>query len=246
MKLLDNPHFSRLSGAISGVHSHANISAQLDAYSCKMAGADKRLFKQISNEGPVSELEILSSPGSFDVGSLGRSPNTLCNACSRKTLYYLKATLNAAYNPDYDFSNARSDEFRKELSLAHVKQTVDANLIAAMGEAYSPVSAALWQAVAQEIDPENPADCEIYSYSPDTDSDPFAEEGALWSFNYFFFNKKLRRIVFFACRATSLLSAPREDEGLSEAEEDDIFTYDEGDSGLRDDLQATPGAAAVF
>eukprot|EP00048_Salpingoeca_helianthica_P023492 m.24724 g.24724 ORF g.24724 m.24724 type:complete len:241 (-) comp8746_c0_seq1:236-958(-) len=238
MKLLDNPQFSRLSGALSGVHSHANISAQLDSYSCKMAGADKRLYKQISNEGPVSDLEILSSPGSFEVGSLGRSPNTLCNACSRKTLYYLKATLNAAYNPDYDFSNARSDEFRKELSLSHVKQTVDASLIAAIGEHYQTIAPAMWQAVAAEIDPENPADCEIYSYNPDTDSDPFAEEGALWSFNYFFFNKKLRRIVFFACRATSLLAAAAAaDEGLSDAEEESIFAY-EGDSGLREDLQA--------
>jgi hypothetical protein len=110
MKLLDNTTFSRLGSALSGVHSHANIIAQLDAYSCKMAGADKRLYKQISNEGPVSELEILSSPGSFEVGSLGRSPNTLCNACSRKTLYYLKATLNAAYNPDYDFRSAPASD----------------------------------------------------------------------------------------------------------------------------------------
>jgi hypothetical protein len=32
------------------------------------------------------------------------------------------------------------------------------------------------------------------------DSDPFGEEGTLWSFNYFFHNKKLKRIVFLTCR----------------------------------------------
>lgn len=45
------------------------------------------------------------------------------------------------------------------------------------------------------------------SYNPDLDSDPFGEEGSLWSFNYFFYNKKLKRIVFFTCR--SVRSAQR-------------------------------------
>lgn len=40
-----------------------------------------------------------------------------------------------------------------------------------------------------------------FSYNPDLDSDPFGEEGSLWSFNYFFYNKKLKRIVFFTCRS---------------------------------------------
>lgn len=39
------------------------------------------------------------------------------------------------------------------------------------------------------------------SYNPDLDSDPFGEEGSLWSFNYFFYNKRLKRIVFFTCRS---------------------------------------------
>ena len=39
------------------------------------------------------------------------------------------------------------------------------------------------------------------SYNPDLESDPFAEEGTLWSFNYFFYNKKLKRILFFSCHA---------------------------------------------
>ena len=41
----------------------------------------------------------------------------------------------------------------------------------------------------------------IYSYNPELDSDPYGEEGTLWSFNYFFYNKKLKRILFFTCRA---------------------------------------------
>eukprot|EP00047_Mylnosiga_fluctuans_P000218 m.188668 g.188668 ORF g.188668 m.188668 type:complete len:243 (-) comp10028_c0_seq2:127-855(-) len=234
MKLLDNPQFTRLAEAISAVHNHTRLSCQLESYSCKMAGADKRLYKQISHEGPVSDLEILSSPASFEASSLSRSPGTLCNACSKKTLYYLKATLNAAYNPDYDFSNARSDEFRRETDYVAVIRGANSNLFAALGESYDHVAAALWRTVAAEIDPENVADCEIYSYNPDTESDPFAEEGTLWSFNYFFFNKRLRRIVFFACRATSLSCEPDTEGEESADEAEGIFTYDD-DSGIRDD-----------
>ena len=69
-------------------------------------------------------------------------------------------------------------------------------------------------------------ECEIYSYNPDFDGDPFLEKGAMydshalclllviisklrcsndkrmscrWSFNFFFYNRKLKRIVSFRC-----------------------------------------------
>uniref|UniRef100_A0A7N2KKF0 Repressor of RNA polymerase III transcription n=1 Tax=Quercus lobata TaxID=97700 RepID=A0A7N2KKF0_QUELO len=41
------------------------------------------------------------------------------------------------------------------------------------------------------------ADCEIYSYNPDSDADPFLERGAIWSFNFFFYHRKLKRVVSF-------------------------------------------------
>lgn len=39
------------------------------------------------------------------------------NQLSRKTLFYLVSTLNASFNPDYDFSSCGSDEFSKEPSI---------------------------------------------------------------------------------------------------------------------------------
>lgn len=47
----------------------------------------------------------------------------------------------------------------------------------------------------------------VHSYNPDLDSDPFGEEGSLWSFNYFFYNKKLKRIVFFTFRSVRSAAA---------------------------------------
>ena len=48
--------------------------------------------------------------------SLSDGENYLCDTISTKTLFYLISTLNASFNPDYDFSNAKSEEFSKEPS----------------------------------------------------------------------------------------------------------------------------------
>ena len=31
------------------------------------------------------------------------------------------------------------------------------------------------------------------------ESDPFGEKGSVWAFNYFFYNKKAKRILYFRC-----------------------------------------------
>lgn len=47
----------------------------------------------------------------------GDEEGPLCDTISRKTLFYLIATLNASFHPDYDFSHARSEEFSREPSV---------------------------------------------------------------------------------------------------------------------------------
>ncbi len=47
-------------------------------------------------------------------------------------------------------------------------------------------------------------DCTIYCYAPD--EDPYdGEEGALWSLNYFFFNKVKKRVCYLYLRGLSML-----------------------------------------
>ena len=41
----------------------------------------------------------------------------VCDTISTKTLFYLISTLNASFNPDYDFSKAKSEEFSREPSI---------------------------------------------------------------------------------------------------------------------------------
>lgn len=79
---------------------------------------------------------------------------------------------------------------------------VNCSLFSAVREDFKALKPQLWNAVDEEI---CLAECDIYSYNPDLDSDPFGEDGSLWSFNYFFYNKRLKRIVFFSCRSIRLV-----------------------------------------
>jgi len=53
----------------------------------------------------------------FSCSVSGDEEGPLCDTISRKTLFYLIATLNASFQPDYDFSHARSEEFSREPSI---------------------------------------------------------------------------------------------------------------------------------
>lgn len=79
-----------------------------------------------------------------------------------------------------------------------VMNSIDANLSAVACEQFNQLRNALWSTIDEEIALK---DCDIYSYNPDMSSDPYSEPGCLWSFNYFFYNKKMKRIVFFTCKA---------------------------------------------
>ncbi len=76
---------------------------------------------------------------------------------SRKTLFYLISTLNASFQPDYDFSNTLGSEFSKEPSLEFVIKAVENYL--GTSEAYARLKRQLWDAIDKEI---NLNECEFY------------------------------------------------------------------------------------
>jgi hypothetical protein len=232
MKLLENTQFEALSSMLSVQTGVSKINSRIESYSCKMAGDCKRLYKQMHDEktgtspfdlqmlGPGGTLQQLGvSPTTVSLGSLMQSRSlsdendyhSNIDIISRKTLFYLISTLNASFQPDYDFSNTASSEFSKEPSFDFVIKSVE-NYLSTL-EVYSKLKQRLWDAIDREI---NLSDCELYSYNPDLTSDPCAEDGCLWFFNYFMYNKKMKRIVFMSFRCASKSIEDDSDEDTEE------------------------------
>nr|CAB3263594.1 repressor of RNA polymerase III transcription MAF1 homolog [Phallusia mammillata] len=232
MKFLENSKLEALNSALTFDNGECQVVGRVESYSCKMAGEDKRLFKALSNDGQINDLAVLSppqtmlsvSPGtvlSRSYSSADEMESPLGSTCSRKTLYYLISTLNASFRPDYDFSNAKSDEFSREPSVEYARTFINSTLGAVLGERYNRLSSMLWSTMDEEI---NFADCDVYSYNPDLDSDPYGDDGCLWSFNFFLYNRKMKRIIFFTCKAESLSLSPfrEDDSGFLGTEMDDV------------------------
>ncbi|CAF5041633.1 unnamed protein product, partial [Rotaria magnacalcarata] len=146
------------------------------------------------------------NPMAQSISSDDESP--LNKTIPRKTLIFLISTLNASFQPDYEFSCCTSQDFSRETNLELVKNAVDSRFISVMGDYYRSVSPQLWSVIDEEI---NIKESEIFSYHPDGTSDPFSESGIIWSFNFFFHNKKLRRILFLTCRADCKMASNDED-----------------------------------
>lgn len=152
----------------------------------------------------------------------------LSQISSRRTFAYLIATLNASH-PDYDFSHLlRPTDFRRERSLKSVMGTLDTTLYnlrprggttataplapnssssASTATAATMPSTQLWSPrMWSLIDKEmGLRECSIYCYAPE--EDPYdGEEGAIWSFNYFFFNKARKRVCYLYLRGLSVMS----------------------------------------
>lgn len=150
-----------------------------------MAGSDKKLYKQLSNpdSGEVSANRKALSPCTTFVGSpcspvtptgvpvylvrqpsgcstsgLGETPQ-LCDTVSNKTLFYLRSTLTASFQPDYVFTDARSDEFSRVPSVKWVMDAVHSNLSAIAGDLFTTLESALWEAIDEEI---VLSDCDTY------------------------------------------------------------------------------------
>ena len=250
MKLLENSQFEALSSALSVETNVCKISGRIESYSCKMAGDYKKSYKHLNDTKAGTspyDIQLLGPPQT--VQQYGCSPSTSLNQqqqqqatfmhshslsddqdnhlkdfISRKTLFYLISTLNASFYPDYEFSSTSSSEFSKEPTFDYIVKAIETSF--GSFDIYSQVKQQLWEAITKEI---NISDCELYSYNPDLSSDPCGEDGCLWFFNYFFYNKKMKRIVFFTCRCT------RKSLDGSDSDVDEMYNDETMDNNRDDD-----------
>jgi hypothetical protein len=98
--------------------------------------------------------------GSSAHGLTGDTPQ-LCDTISSRTLFYLRSTLTASFQPDYDFTDAKSEEFSRVPSMRWVMDAVQSNLSAAAGEMFIGFEEQLWVAIDEEI---RLTECDIYRY----------------------------------------------------------------------------------
>jgi len=138
--------------------------------------------------------ELACSPSTLSTSPLG----SLSDTNVRRLFIDLISTMNASFH-DHDFSSLSPDHFQKEPHIERVMTSINMKL-AELAEAYnSNFLEDMWISIEDVV---HLRECEVYSYAPDMEEDPFSE-GNLWTFNYFFFNKNLKRILYFTCIARS-------------------------------------------
>ncbi|KAJ2778492.1 RNA polymerase III-inhibiting protein maf1 [Coemansia javaensis] len=201
MKYLDIESLRAINSSLSFPTSSGDrhVLGRIETYSS--AGADKKLYRYLEHkhQEDLREAEGLSPEQSSLTNTV--SPfGPLTEAASRKVLFYLIATLNASF-PDYEFSSLSADQFTKEPSPDATIKSIGTTLLN-VGCPAKLKASRMWDCIDDII---NIDECDVYSYTPSNESDPYEDEGPVWSFNYFFFNKNLKRIVFFTCRCISNL-----------------------------------------
>ncbi|KAJ6133029.1 hypothetical protein N7471_008244 [Penicillium samsonianum] len=233
MKFLPLPEFEDVTSSLNFDTTDCHIVGGCDIYTTKAARSDRKLYNHIEQsleaqyESVLRFSASLSPPNAHDAAetlNLARSSpfGPLSDHSSRRTFAYLIATLNASH-PDYDFSHVlRPTDFRRERNLKRVMNTVDSTLLnlrprentnlspaspATLSGSYTAGSSSAWgPRVWKTIDEHmSLKECSIYSYSPEEDPSD-ADDGAIWSLHFFFFNPIRKRVCYIFLRAIPILS----------------------------------------
>ncbi|KAJ3219113.1 RNA polymerase III-inhibiting protein maf1, partial [Clydaea vesicula] len=240
MKYLECSQLEALNSALNCIDTgDLRMFGRIECYSCKNTYDDKKLFsyfnKKYEKEESTFEVKSLSShsPELFNHLSTSDGLNLVNFAIPRKNLFFLLATLNAAF-PDYDFSDVKPDAFITIPKLGLVVNNVNTTLFNMGNEKFAKIAGtSIWDSINEII---NLDECEIYSFIPSLEIEPDAEEGNVWSFYYFFFNKILKRMIFFTCRAVSFMAQLQDGENpdlINDLIEDDELSLKRQDSQER-------------
>ncbi|KAK1271092.1 hypothetical protein QJS04_geneDACA022615 [Acorus gramineus] len=225
MKYLDYSHLESINLFLRHLNlGESTLKGSIEAYSCKHTVTDRKQSLSL-------EHEILDYLGQSSDSDPPSPVDYLASRSSRKTLIYLVLTLGHMY-PDYDFSAVKAHLFFREERWENFKQIFDNYMFEAEKEwALANGGSSLLDCISKAIgEIVKLSECEIYSYNLDVEGEPM-ERGALWSFNFFFYNKKLKRVVSFRCCCLSNLA----EEGflaggaLSLDDNDDVDIFDDMD-----------------
>lgn len=196
--------FAQRSASVGQIEGGVSKRPLSDLDSITAQGAAKRSrAKSFDSTEPYSQKSALGD--FFELGT-------------RRLMTDLILTLNACF-PDYDFSNVRPSHFVKMSPIVVVK-AVNSKL-SELAAQKPLLLKNLWDALDETM---SLNETEVYSYAPNDDlsfltqtllENDGSQQNALWSFNYFFVNKSLKRILFFSCVETMLNE-------ISDEEDDDV------------------------
>ncbi|CAD6505030.1 BgTH12-00529 [Blumeria graminis f. sp. triticale] len=220
------PLFDEVTSALNFSSPACHVIGGCDLYTTKAAGSDKKLYRNIQNylesqHRNTRKLSTSTSAPELDLSYHLLQPRpspfgSLSQVSSRRIFAYLIATLNASH-PDYDFSHVlRPADFCKEKSIEAVISTIDSTLnnlkphSGGTAKAFPKTSYTatslpnshtwgpqMWSIIDKEM---VLRDCSVYCWAPR--DEPFdGDEGSIWSLNYFFFNKELKRVAYIHVRA---------------------------------------------
>ena len=203
---------------------YKNIEKSLESqYASVLSFSASLSTQQAEAAGPSLNLSRASPFGS------------LSQISSRRTFAYLIATLNASHPDYDFSHLLRPSDFKREKSLKKIINTLDTTLYnlrpssgsndsfsrslhkpydrdwspdlttstapASPGPGTEKWNPRMWHLIDKEM---SLKECSMYNYAPD--EDPYdGEDGSLWSFSYFFFNKARKRVCYLYLRGISLI-----------------------------------------
>jgi len=168
------------------------LKCHMDAFLCKRVGSDKKLYSELENY--YNSYMTKNPQTAFANTAFG----PLFVKKNREILIELVSILNAMFD-DYDFRGVGPERFVREDSYMEAMNTIDSILASYLPNYEKDIKNNFWTTLDQEIILK---DCCVFSYVPDGDCNPFSDEGYIWSYNFFFYNKKtMNRVVVFTLSA---------------------------------------------
>ncbi|KAI4840115.1 repressor of RNA polymerase III transcription MAF1 [Plasmodium brasilianum] len=98
--------------------------------------------------------------------------------------------------PDYEFKHLNNSNYKYIRNINSVIDTINYNLFYIIEKIYRGFNKRIWKILKELIDFKS---CDVYTYLNSTDNDPYVDKESISSFNYFFFAKKNKRILFISC-----------------------------------------------
>eukprot|EP00538_Stauroneis_constricta_P011758 CAMPEP_0119562934 /NCGR_PEP_ID=MMETSP1352-20130426/21957_1 /TAXON_ID=265584 /ORGANISM="Stauroneis constricta, Strain CCMP1120" /LENGTH=370 /DNA_ID=CAMNT_0007611445 /DNA_START=388 /DNA_END=1500 /DNA_ORIENTATION=+ len=165
--------------AVASTGSGSNGAAGSLAVATATANRDSSRRRSHSFDYTLGSSARKTSLGNFsDIGT-------------RKLMTDLILTLQASF-PDYDFSYVTPQQFSK-MDYSAVRDHVDRHLNEfASQQPSSNFLMEMWDAVNAVIALK---ECDVYCFEEEE-----LKADGLWTFNYFFVNKSLKRVLFFTCQ----------------------------------------------